>query len=137
MPQFGKTSQKRLCTAHPVLVELFKRVIEHRDCSITEGHRGMEAQKYVFSRGLSKVDWSDSKHNLIPSLAVDAVPWPEKWSSEKAFLELRIIIQQEWPKMKQEGATEGYRLRWGGDWDMDGDRNDQSFHDLPHWELIK
>jgi hypothetical protein len=30
----------------------------------------------------------------------------------------------------------GIELRWGGDWDRDGDRFDQSFNDLPHVELV-
>jgi len=29
----------------------------------------------------------------------------------------------------------GLRLRWGGDWDMDGDLTDQTFDDLFHLEL--
>ncbi len=137
MAKFGKTSTKRLNTAHPVLQELFQRVVLRRDCSITEGFRGEAEQRYVFNVGLSKVDWPNSKHNQHPSVAVDVVPWPEKWACEAAFLELRVIIYKEWGQMIKEGLTEGFRLRWGGDWDGDGDRTDQTFHDLPHWELCK
>lgn len=137
MAKFGKTSTERLNTAHPVLQELFNRVIKRRDCSITEGFRGPSAQKYVFKVGLSKVDWPDSKHNKHPSMAVDVVPWPEKWASVSAFTFLCEIVFNEWWKMEKEGLTEGFKLRWGGDWDGDGDRTDQTFHDLPHWELCK
>ncbi|WP_232367585.1 M15 family metallopeptidase domain-containing protein [Alteromonas pelagimontana] len=28
-------------------------------------------------------------------------------------------------------------VRWGGDWDMDGQTLDQKFNDLPHFELYK
>ena len=31
----------------------------------------------------------------------------------------------------------GHRLRWGGNWDMDGEiLTDQQFDDMPHFELI-
>ena len=37
---------------------------------------------------------------------------------------------------KQGGIT--HKLRWGGNWDMDGEiLIDQSFDDRPHVELIK
>ena len=137
MAKFGKTSAKRLSTAHEVLQILFNRVIKLRDCSITCGHRPESEQTACFRRGVSKVQWPNSKHNSLPSLAVDAVPWPEKWGSEKAFLRLKDVIEEEWAQMVGDGLTEGSRLRWGGDWDGDGDRTDQTFHDLPHWELAK
>ena len=27
-------------------------------------------------------------------------------------------------------------IRWGGDWDMDTEVNDQRFNDMPHFEII-
>jgi hypothetical protein len=35
------------------------------------------------------------------------------------------------------GIAEGMEInvRWGGDWDSDWSFIDQTFHDLPHWEL--
>ncbi len=30
-----------------------------------------------------------------------------------------------------------HKVRWGGDWDRDGDFNDETFKDLWHFELIK
>lgn len=139
MYKFGKTSLARLSTAHAVLQALFKRVIKRTDCSITQGTRGEEAQTLVFERGLSRVQWPNSKHNSTPSMAVDVVPWPEKWSSIPAFLCLMEIVLDEWAKMEQEDLTQGFTLIWGGDWqskwDGTGDRPAQSFDDLPHWEL--
>ncbi len=29
----------------------------------------------------------------------------------------------------------GIELRWGGDWDRDAEFDDQTFNDLPHFEL--
>ncbi len=30
----------------------------------------------------------------------------------------------------------GVKIRWGGDWDMDGDLKDNSFDDLVHFEIV-
>ena len=30
----------------------------------------------------------------------------------------------------------GYKIRWGGDWDRDGDLTDQTFMDLGHFEIL-
>ena len=38
--------------------------------------------------------------------------------------------------MQQAAKFMNVSLRWGGDWDGDGDRTDQTFNDLMHWELI-
>lgn len=98
-----------------------------RDCSITDGHRDEIKQNFYFEKGTSKVQWPNSKHNSNPSLAVDCVPWPEKWSSVEAFDELKEIVWEEWAMMKDEGLTDNFNLVWGGDW--------KSFCDRPHWEL--
>ena len=136
MPSFGKSSKRRLVTCHAVLQELMHRLIVRRDCSVVCGHRGEDDQNRAFDEGKSRVRWPDGKHNKTPSRAVDVVPWPEKWASESAFLELSKIIKEEWVLMEAKDLTQGFRLRWGGDWDGDGDREDQIFDDLPHWELI-
>ena len=127
---YGKASLKRLATCHPKLQEVMRRVIQHRDCSIVEGERGEEAQNKAFKEGKSKLRYPESKHNKSPSLAVDVIPWPEKWESEDAFLDLHRIIVRE---AKAVDVT----LRWGGDWDSDGDRTDQVFNDWPHYELVE
>lgn len=38
--------------------------------------------------------------------------------------------------MFQAASTTGVKIRWGGDWDGDWIHTDQSFHDLPHFELV-
>ena len=134
MSSFGKTSTERVLTCHAVLQDLMKRVVARRDCMISCGHRNEEDQNEAFDKGFSKLKFPHSKHNKLPSMAVDVVPWPEKWSSKEAFDELALIIHEEWAKMS-DLDKQGFKLRWGGDWDGDGDRTDQSFHDLPHWQL--
>jgi hypothetical protein len=36
----------------------------------------------------------------------------------------------------QMAAEDGVLIRWGGDWDSDGDLTDQTFDDLFHLEVV-
>ena len=139
MPAFGTSSKRRLVTCHAILQELMYRVVERRDCFVACGHRGEEAQMVAFEARpqLSKVAWPDSNHNKTPSMAVDTCPWPEQWDSEAAFVELSEIVKDEWAKMVAEGVTQDYDLRWGGDWDGDGNVDENDSWDKPHWELVR
>jgi peptidoglycan L-alanyl-D-glutamate endopeptidase CwlK len=73
--------------------------------------------------------WPDSKHNKLPSLAVDVAPFPGLYSRPpQDFYFLAGII-------KGVGAQLGIPLVSGCDWDGDGETQDQRFHDLGHIEL--
>jgi peptidoglycan L-alanyl-D-glutamate endopeptidase CwlK len=134
MPRFSRQSKANLATCHPDIQFLFNRVIQIYDCSILDGHRGRERQERYFRDGKSKVHWPDSKHNNLPSLAVDACPYPEKWDLEDP----EILKQWYYFGGLVLGMAKAYNipLRWGGDWDRDGEFTDQKFHDLGHFELV-
>lgn len=158
MPQFGRSSKSRLETCHPDLQRVFNRVVETYDCSILEGAREKSRQQMLFGTGKSTT--LNSKH--IPfegwSYAVDAVPYPIAWgeNEQKALLTaMKNRDAQNIKKLMNEykmvfarfynfagfvqgvAAEMGVKIRWGGDWDSDRDFNDQKFHDLPHFELIR
>lgn len=107
------------------------------DFSVIEGHRTLARQRELFIDGKSEHDGakSQSKHNLSPSLAVDLLPYPATvngvnvWNDRQRFCVLAGL-------MHAAAAELGHRLRWGGDWDGDGNAADQTFHDLPHFELV-
>lgn len=128
MPKFGPRSTKNLSEAHPLLQELFNEVIKHYDCAVIEGHRPKEEQDKAFHGGKSRVQWPNSKHNKQPSLAVDVCPYPIDWNDTKRFYYFagKVIATAE---------LMGIDVRWGGDWDSDNDFRDQTFNDLPHFEL--
>ena len=78
-----------------------------------------------------------SKHLAEPlSMAVDVVPYPVEWNRQGQE-RMRHFAGFVFGVASQLGITD---LRWGGDWDgdvwtsRDGLR-DQSFMDLPHYEL--
>ncbi len=129
MPQFSERSKQRLDTCHPDLQRLFNEVVKHYECSILIGHRGQDAQNMAFKEGKSKQQWPDSKHNKLPSLAVDAAPYPIDWDDIHGFYHFAGFVL---------GIAEslGIKVRWGGNWAGGLNLKPQKFNDLPHFELV-
>lgn len=140
MSAFGNTSNNRLETCHRDLQLIFRTVVKKYDCSIFCGHRNKQDQNKAFADGLSEVMWPDSNHNDMPSMAVDAGPYfielkNTSWEDAKAFSYFAGYVKRVAEELLEKGLIT-HRLRWGGDWDGDGQTLDQKFHDLPHFELI-
>ena len=134
MFKFSERSKKNLSEAHEHLQILFNEVIKYYDCAIICGHRGEEEQDEAYSSGRSDKLYPDSKHNRIPSLAVDAVPWFKdrphiRWEDKVKFYHFSGFVLAI-------AATLGIKVRWGGNWDMDDELHDQRLYDLCHFELI-
>ena len=136
MPKFGATSESRLRTCDYKLQMLFREVVKYYDCTILQGHRDEETQNEYFRLKKSKLQWPNSKHNTNPSNAIDVAPYPipENWGADHPkelvkFYMLAGIVQYQAAKM-------GLKIRFGGDWDSDGDFRDQKFDDLEHFELV-
>ena len=122
-----------LSELHPILQYYCNRVLDEvADISLTCGHRGQKEQNEAFERNNSKVRWPHGKHNRFPSIAVDLQPYPYPESTFKLAQGLGYIMG----RMVQMAAADGITLRWGGDWDLDGDVLDQNFDDLFHIELV-
>ncbi len=129
MPALSSKSQSILSTCHQDLEDICHLVIETYDFTITEGFRTDARQDELFRQGKSKLQAGESKHNQQPSIAVDVVPYPIDWDNIARFYLLAGF-------MFQAAESIDVRLRWGGDWDGDWVHTDQSFHDLPHFELM-
>lgn len=128
MVDFSKTSKDRLNTCDPLLQKLFNEVIKTYDCTVICGHRGEKEQNEAFENGYSKLKFPKSKHNSIPSKAVDILPYPIKWNDKSRHLHFAGYVQATADRL-------GIKVRWGGN--FDGDQNlDNGFMDRPHWELI-
>ena len=141
MPKFGKTSTARLATCHPDLQLIFNEVGKTVDCSIFCGYRTKEAQEAAFDKGLSQIHFPNSKHNRFPSMAVDAGPYfPElkntDWADAMAFASFHGYVKRVTDELLKVKAIT-HSIRWGGDWDSDGRTSDETFRDLPHFELVK
>ena len=131
MPSFGTASRVRLKTLDPRLQALLNEAIKHVDFAITCGRRGQAGQNKAVAEGKSKTPWPTSKHNSMPSLAVDVAPYANGilWDDLEGFTLLAGII-------KGISLMMGINIRIGIDWDGDLVVKEHSFKDRPHIELI-
>lgn len=158
---FDRESMKHYRTLHSDLQLILDCTISK--CAInfflTEGHRPPEKQIEYFKKGrrqqsdgtwivvnqkdvITNVDGYKVKgsHNLFPSMAVDiAIRVPGKSSLTYDIAHLSyvagcmITIAN---RLYEEGKIK-HKLRWGADWDRDGDLSDNVIVDKPHFELVK
>jgi peptidoglycan L-alanyl-D-glutamate endopeptidase CwlK len=136
MPRFSKRSINNLSECHIDLQVIFKEVINHFDCSVIEGHRLEAEQNAAFKAGKSKLKFPLSKHNSLPSMAADVVPYPINWNDTDRMRYFSGFVMGIAALLKEQGKIT-HTVRWGGDWDKDTQTNDQRFIDLPHFELVK
>ena len=128
MPRFSKRSKQRLSTCDERLQKLFKEVVKEFDCTIIEGYRNKAKQDSAYNSGHSKVRYPNGKHNKTPSVAVDVAPYPIDWKDRERFNYFAGYVLGVASQM-------GYKVRWGGDWDMDTEVDDNKFDDLVHFEI--
>lgn len=136
MPNFSARSTQNLASCHRDLQTIFNVVIKFFDFTVLCGHRGEGAQGQAFSTGRSKVRWPDSYHNKKPAKALDAVPYPIDWKNTarmKFFIGFVLGIAQ---VLESIGVIE-HHLVSGIDWDGDTHLKDHTFHDHPHFQLVK
>lgn len=119
--KFGQKSLERLRTCHDDLQLLCYAILEEMDITVLCGHRGEKEQNEAFIKGNSKLKFPKSKHNKVPSLAVDIAPYPVDWNDIKKFEEMCKIAERQAEKL-------GIEIRLGRDF---------SFKDYPHVELIE
>lgn len=124
----GRRSLRSLMGIHKDLVRVVHRAIKMTtvDFTVLEGLRTKERQMKLFQIGATKI--MNSRH--ITGHAVDLGAYVDG------------EIRWDWPlyyplanAMKMAALEENVPLRWGGDWDGDGDYEDESFRDGPHFEL--
>ena len=124
MPRFGKRSKKRLKGVDTKLVNVLNELIKIMDVTIIEGLRTQERQDELVAKGASKTRYS--KH--IQGKAVDLAPYPIDWEDRERFHYMGGMVR---------GIAQQLNVpvRWGGDWDSDGEIKDNSFDDLVHVEI--
>ena len=125
MPRFGKTSKKRLEGVDTKLVNVLNELIKIMDVTIIEGLRTEERRKELLKKGATKVKYS--KH--MEGKAVDLSPYPIDWENRDGFHYMGGMIRGIAKQLN-------VKVRWGGDWDSDGDVKDNGFDDLVHVEIL-
>ena len=124
MPRFGKRSKKRLKGVDTRLVNILNELIKIMDVTIIEGVRSAKRQEELLKKGATKVKYS--KH--MDGKAVDLAPYPIDWNDRDRFHYMGGMIR---------GIAKQLNIpvRWGGDWDGDGEVKDNGFDDLVHVEI--
>jgi hypothetical protein len=120
MPSFSKRSTDNLATCHRDLQKVAHEAIKHFDFTVICGHRGKAEQQKAFKDKKSKLQWPNSLHNKLPSMAMDCTPYPLDWTDKASFHAMAHA-------MKAAAITVGVKIKWGGDW--------KDFFDGPHFEL--
>jgi peptidoglycan L-alanyl-D-glutamate endopeptidase CwlK len=136
---FGKSSREKLLTCDPALRAVATRALELSpvDFTIIYGWRDQATQNALVASGNSKTPWPTSKHNAVNSQgpcsrAIDFAPVSNgriDWKDTHMFALVAGVL---FAAAKERGV----KLRWGGDWDSDGNTTDQKFMDWGHIELL-
>lgn len=130
MAKYSRKSKEKLASVDFRLQEIFNEVIKHFDCTIIEGKRSKARQMALYKERRTKT--LKSKH--LAALAIDSAPWPVDWKDLDRFRYFAGFVMGV-------AANKGYKIRWGGDWNMDtmlSSRDpEQKFDDLVHFELIE
>ncbi len=134
MPSFGTTSRQNLKTCDQRLQAVVRESVKHMDFAVICGHRPKQQQNKLFALEKTQLKYPNSKHNRYPSLAIDLAPYYQdsphiRWHDYKGFIYLAGLI-------KGVATSMDINIRWGGDWDRDNDLLDQTFNDLPHFEIV-
>ena len=124
MPKFGKRSKERLRGVDARLVSVLNELVKIMDVTIIEGLRSEQRQEKLLKEGSTKTKFS--KH--ITGKAVDLAPYPIDWKDRDRFHYMGGMIRG---IAKQLNVN----VRWGGDWDGDGETKDNKFDDLVHVEI--
>ena len=144
MYKFSQRSLNNLNMAEVDLKIILSELIKVYDFSIIESHRSLETQKKYYREGKSTLDGVNrkSKHQSYPSKAVDIMPYKKGTNAfsgneldNRRFYMMMGMLKVIAIRLKEEGKI-SHDVRFGLDWDSDETFRDQTFHDLPHVELI-
>jgi peptidoglycan L-alanyl-D-glutamate endopeptidase CwlK len=145
--RLGTKSLRKLEGVHPDLVKVVERAIEitEEDFTVGEGVRTLKTQQRYVREGKSKT--LNSRHLVVNgwSHAVDL--WLLKdgvisWDTSNADSFYTVSHDDEYVNYQEIGtamlqAAQELRtpIRWGADWDGDGQHTDHTFIDWVHFEL--
>jgi len=135
--KFSEKSEDRLKQLAPDMARVVRRALSFQvmDFTVLETLRDEQRQQSLLDAGASQT--SDSHHLENEdglAEAVDLLPYPynvngvDVWQDKQRFAVLAGL-------MYAAAAIENVKIRWGGDWDFDGNNADSKFHDMPHFEL--
>lgn len=135
MLSFGTDSLQKLNTCHADLQTLFHEVIKYFPCKVIAGNRNKADQDKAFTEKKSKLQFPNSKHNSMPSMAADVMPFPVDWNDTNRMRYFAGYVMGIAALLKEQGKM-AFSVRYGGDWDRDTQLKDNVFNDMVHFELV-
>lgn len=117
-----RNSLIRLRNADAHLQTLFGFVSSHYSFPfvILETNRDKKAQEAAFREGKSHAHFGLSPHNYLPSLGLDAAPYPVNWDDIDGFKRFHDLVQAA-------SVVVNVPIVWGGTF--------TNLVDMPHYEL--
>jgi peptidoglycan L-alanyl-D-glutamate endopeptidase CwlK len=137
---WGKRSLECFMTLHPMMQQLMDAVLIQTDIKIQYGLRDQKQQDSFYKKGTSRLKYPNSKHNktddphmkdkrYLLSDAVDITPYPKEYqATAQDLIDLSKIVFAEATRL-------GIKIRWGGDFNGDGDKTKNDAWDKYHYEL--
>ena len=127
---------ERLNGVNPALVSVVKRASARLpfDILVIEGVRTQARQDELYAQGRTKpgkvVTWTRSSKHIIGQ-AVDIAPQIAgaiPWGDAAKFDQIAQAMLQAAEDLK-------IKVRWGANWDQDGNPRENGEYDSPHWEV--
>lgn len=144
---FGTESKKNREELEDDLKTIADIAIQFWNCSIIDGARELAEQAKNVAKGVSKtLNSKHLKNKRGKAEAMDIMPYPYNWAKiEKGLNAVKQVDggMEVLEVYKFKGflmgiaAAKGIKVRDGTDWNGDNQFEDQTFHDLPHIELVK
>ena len=138
MYKLGNKSYSKLEGVHPDMIKVVERAIQlsQQDFTVIEGVRTPERQAELYAQGRTKpgnkVTWTMHSRHFVQKdgygHAVDICPWPIDWNDLSKFNAIANAMMQASEEL-------GIPIRWGADWDNDGNPREKGETDSPHFEL--
>lgn len=131
---FGDRSKGNLSQVHPLLIKVMEHALQHgtQDFTVICGHRDKTGQEAAQRAKTTKVAFPNSAHNQLPALAVDVIPYPfTNWEDPEMLKGWKAIADAVFVAAKELNVM----IRWGGDFNRDGDKTKNDAWDKPHFEL--
>lgn len=113
---------ERLLTCDKRLQKLVTELAKVYEVRVICGHRNKVEQDRAFSSKASKLKWPQSRHNKLPSQAVDMIPMKNGTINWQDIDGIKAFAEDVFETAK----SLGIELTWGGSWKM---------RDYVHWEL--
>lgn len=93
MWNYSRRSELHKQTCDDRLQFILDELIKLMDVKVHCGHRGEVDQNEAFDKKYSKLKYPRSRHNSLPSRAVDVAPYPTDWENRERFMYMQGLIR--------------------------------------------